>query len=262
MSIQLPTEKTPPALTAQHAKVLLYGPPKIGKTTLAAGIDSEHTLFLACEPGLGAQEVFQQPVTTWETFRLVGAELAKQKRDGSLQFTTIVIDTVDELAKMCTEDVLGRLEITHPGDLGYGKGWAAVSDEWRLRIGKLAGLGLGVWFISHSRERDHDTRVGTITKIEPTVTGQIRTFLEGFCDFIFFATSRLGENGESRVVHTHAAENYEAGSRVPLPDPLPLDANAVRDAMAQACQSLTSTVVAAAIQNATSEPQTETEKAA
>jgi hypothetical protein len=226
MTIALPTAKTAPSLTSDSAKVLLFGPPKIGKSTFCAGLDPDHVLFLACEPGLGALETFAVPVTSWEEFREVGVELKKGKHD----FRIVVVDTVDELVRMCQDSVVKRLGIAHPSDLDYGKGWSQVGEEFRLRIANLANLGLGVWFVSHSKDVAIKTKVGEVTKSVPDIGGQARSFLVGFCDLILFATSTLGEHGEERLLRTAASENYEAGGRYQLADPLPLDPEAFKAA--------------------------------
>lgn len=235
MTVQLPTAKTAPSLAPDKAKVLLYGPAKIGKSTLASQIDPDHTLFLASEPGLGAIEAFTLPVASWQAFREIGAELAKGEHD----YRIVVVDTVDELIRMCSDDVLAKLGASHASDLGYGKGWAAIADEFRLRIARLSNLGLGVWFISHSKETEIKTAVGSVTKHVPDIGGQARSFLIGFCDLILFATSQLTPEGEQRILRTSASENWEAGGRVPLPDPIPLDAAVLRRALEGACAALT-----------------------
>ena len=217
----LPTEKSTPTLGAQTAKVLLYGPPKIGKTTLAATIDPEHTLFVATEPGHGALEIFKVDVRNWSDFRTIGPELHGEDHP----FKMLVVDTVDELAKMCQDQVMRDLKITHPSDLDFGKGWEALATEFKLRVGALASLGLGVWFISHSKEVEVKQRVGSLTVHQPTIGGAIRKFLVGFCDHVFFAESRQFEDGERRILHTRPSETIEAGSRVSehLPEYLPLN---------------------------------------
>lgn len=224
----LPTEKTRPTLDPTSAKVLLAGPPKIGKTTLASRIDPDSTLILATEPGYGAIEAFVVPINSWAEFRQVGGELAAGKHT----FTTVVVDTVDELYKLCQAQVMVDVGIVHPSDMEYGKGYGLVGDEFRLRVGKLCSLGLGVWFISHTEEREIKQKVGTITRHVPSLTGKTGKWLAGFVDFIFMATSEQGqEGGDTRLLRTQATENFEAGGRVTLPDPLPLDAAAVREAM-------------------------------
>jgi hypothetical protein len=237
----LPTEKTKPSLTADSAKVFLYGEEKIGKTTTAAALDPEHTLLLATEEGYGALEAFVKPIGSWEEFRAIGPELLK----GGHPFKTIVIDTVDELLKLCTDKVLQDLGVSYAGDLEFGKGWAAVTDEFRLRVGALCRLGLGVWFISHAKEEEVKTRTGSITVTSPTIGGGSRKWLLGFVDYILLARSeQTADQGEVRVVRTRPAENYRAGGRGGpdgkgvLPDPIPLDAAVIRDAMATATAEL------------------------
>jgi hypothetical protein len=231
MTLTLPSEKSGPTLTMEQAKILLCGPPKIGKTTLASQIDPDTTLLIATEPGLGAVTAFKQECGSWEDFRQIGAELAKGKHP----FKTVVIDTIDVLHGHVTDYICKQQNIKHPGDLEYGKGWGMVNDEFRLRVAKLAALGLGVWFISHSKEIEIKKPGGVVaTRFVPSLTGKPREFITGFVDFILFAASEVHEDGEKRVLHTRATEEYEAGGRVPLPDPLPLDAEALREAMAEA----------------------------
>lgn len=221
----LPKKKTPPSLTFEEAKVILYGAPKIGKTTLATGL-AEDVLVLACEPGLGGLSAYSVEINDWETFRKVGAELAE-----SDAHPLVVVDTVDELYRFCVESVCRSLGIEHLADAEWGKGWQMARDEFRLRVGKLSSL-RGVWFISHSTEIDIKTRTGSRTKIVPTLDKRAMTYLEGFVDYIFYAEAiSVPDKGDERVVRTEPADEYIAGGRSALPDPLPLDASAVRKAI-------------------------------
>jgi len=229
----LPTEKSAPALSPARIKALLYGPPKIGKSTFASKINPEHTLFIATEPGLGSLDVFQIPCKDWMEFRGIGADLAEDPK----HYEVAVVDTVDELYRMCSDHVCRELGCKHPSDLDYGKGWAAVADEFRLRVGKLASLDLGVWFVSHAEDREVKKKVGTKTVTQPSLSGQARKFLTGFVDFIFLATWEGDEEADKRILYTEGAEHHEAGGRIPegaapLPNPLPLDAAELRKAMA------------------------------
>lgn len=233
--IVLPTEKTSPTLTFETSRTYLYGHEGVGKTTFAVAVDPERTLLIATEPGYGAQEAYVQTVASWSDFRELGGALAAGKH----QFTHFAVDTVDELHRMCSDHVCSELKISHPADLDYGKGWAAVGDEFKLRVGKLCSLGAGVTFISHAKDEEIKQRVGTVTKTIPTLSGATAKWLGGFVDFIFLATIVGGEDGEHRVLRTQPSENWMAKQRIPahlppLPDPLPLDAATVRAAMAEA----------------------------
>lgn len=233
-ALTLPTEKRPPSFDLGHAKVLLYGPPKIGKTTLVAGLDPDATLFLATEQGQGGVEAYVLPIMDWQAF-LGALEALKAATDE--RFTTFAVDTVDLLALMCRDHVMAQMGVSHPSDLDYGKGWDAVSTEFRLRVAALSALG-GVWFISHAEEREVKPRGRPAhTLWQPKMQKAAREFLQGFVDFIFFADFDHDEDGtERRVLRTAASDHYNAGSRTPrpLPDPLPLEAKAVAKALVDA----------------------------
>jgi hypothetical protein len=211
LTIALPTEKTKPTLSSTTAKVLLYGPPKIGKTTLAGTINPDHTLILATEAGQGALEAFIEPVESWTKFREVYAALST----GNHSYKTVVLDTVDLLLGMCQAEAMKELGVQHPSDLEWGKGWNAVADKFKLAIGGLSSLGLGIWFVSHAKDIEIKQRVGTINRAVPSLSGASRDFVVGFCDHIFYMTSADTEAGEQRVIKTDASEYWEAGSRLP-----------------------------------------------
>lgn len=219
----LPAEKSAPTLAFENIKGFLYGPPKVGKSTLASEL-ADDVLILACEPGLGGLSAYSVDIDSWDTFRKVGAELAKSPKKHSV----IVVDTVDELYRMCTDAVCETHGVSHPSDAEYGKVWGAITDEFRLRVGKMASLGRGTWFISHAHDVEIKSRVGTRTKTVPTLKAPALAYLHGFCDFILYATVEATDEGEKRVLHTAATEEYEAGGRYTLKDPLPLNAAALR----------------------------------
>lgn len=241
----LPTEKTESnGLSLLTAKTLLYGYPKVGKTTLAAEIDPDHTLFLATEPGQDAISVFRAPIRSWDEFLRAAAEIAK----GDHPFKLIVIDTVDELARLCTEHVIGGMAETsglvgfvHPSDLGYGKGYEAVAQEFRVKIAKLCNLGLGVMFISHVKEAEVKKPNGAeITKLGPDVGMKgMRKWLLGFVDLIAYGHILETTEGEQRVLRLTPTETVEAGGRVArdapaLPDLVPLTAEDFEKALESA----------------------------
>lgn len=223
----LPTERSQPTLSPTTAKMLVYGAPGVGKTTLASQID-EHVLILATEPGTGGIEAFVHPVRTWEEFRQAGAELAT----GEHEFTTVAVDTADELFRLCQDFVQREHNIKHPSDLEWGKGWQLLTDEFRLRVGKLASLGYGVIFTSHAKDEEIKERGGvTYNKAVPTLAGQGGKFLLGFVDYVFYASMEATEEGQERVLRTAPSQYWVAKSRIALPDPIPLDAAELRSAM-------------------------------
>ena len=130
----LPKTKSKPKHTLSDLTALVYGPSKIGKSTWCSKADD--ALFLATEPGLNALEVFQTPITCWDDLLQACAEIA----EGKHEFKTIVVDTVDNAYKMCSDYVCKKFKIEHESDLGYGKGYALINNEFQRVINKLAFL--------------------------------------------------------------------------------------------------------------------------
>jgi len=93
----LPTTKTHPKQDLADLTVLIYGRSKIGKSTWCS--QSEGALFLATEPGLNALDVFQVPISSWDDLLAACGDIA----EGKHPFKTIIIDTVDNAYRMCSE---------------------------------------------------------------------------------------------------------------------------------------------------------------
>lgn len=203
----LPTRKTPPKDSLSDLTVLLYGPRKFGKSTLCSQIPD--SLFLAAEPGLNSLEVFQQPITSWEEFLLACREVA----EGKHPFRTVVVDTVDNAYRMCVEHVCQRQKIEHESDLGYGKGYSIVNNEFFRVMTKLAALPYGLFLVSHSQEKEVETRTGKLTRIVPTLPEKARQIVLGMADLILLGDFEPEGKSWRRVLRTKPSAHYEAGDR-------------------------------------------------
>ena len=221
----LPAKKTPPRATLEEQTILLYGAPKIGKSTLASQFDSP--LFLAAEAGLNNLEVYQVAIPTWETF----LEACKDIAGGKHEFKTVVIDTVDNLFKACREYVQKKNGFAHEADLGFGKGYDLVKSEFSRALVKLSLLPYGLVMISHAEYIEIKTRTVTITKAVPTLPKSARAVVLGMCDIILYCESTVTDDGEVRQMCTRPSENHEAGNRVGrLPATLPLSFDSLKEA--------------------------------
>ena len=126
----LPTHKTPARTDLADLTVLLYGAPKIGKSTFCS--QSDRAVFLATEAGLNHLETYQVPVASWPELLDACAEIAA----GEHNFRTVIIDTIDNALQMCEHYVCERQGIKHPSDLDFGKGYSLVTNEFtRVLIG-------------------------------------------------------------------------------------------------------------------------------
>lgn len=227
----LPTEKTKPITDLAFMPILIYGPPKIGKTTWCA--QAEDAFFIPTEQGQNHVSVYQPTdengkpkfVSSWEDLIAVYKEL---KANGQ-RFHPIVIDTVDNAYRFCREYFCRKLNMDHPSDLGYGKGWDAVNDPFRVMLNKFSLLGQGLILVSHGKQKDVKTRTGDKTKWVPAMSGSIADAVAAFVEIILFCDieetkDETGEIHTRRVMRTKASPDYEAGGRLhDLPDPIDLD---------------------------------------
>jgi DNA polymerase III delta prime subunit len=221
MSI-LPTKKSKPKSGMDEFNWIIYGPPKIGKTTLATHFPG--ALFLATEDGQGAHGCYRVPIASWASFLDACKELAAGKHE----FKTIIVDTVDNLWELCSAFICAKRGIEHESELEYGKGFQLVQTEFFRVLTRLSMLPFGLVLISHSVEVEIETRVKKYTKSIPSFKRKQQSRLLGMADFILycdFASVKAGDGQTTyqRVIRTKAAEAYTAGDRTgKMPDPLPL----------------------------------------
>lgn len=219
----LPTQKTPPKQNLADLTVLVYGRSKAGKTTWCS--HAEGALFLATEPGLNALDVYQIPIENWGSFLQACAEIA----EGKHPFKTIIIDTIDNAYRMCSDHICRKFKIEHESDLGFSKGWSMVNNEFHRVLTKLGFLSYGLFLVSHAQEVEIETRTGKYTRIVPTLPDKARKLVLGMVDIILFCdmdvtTDAEGKTVYRRVMRTKPSLYYEAGDRTGrLPEVIDLD---------------------------------------
>ena len=207
----LPTQKTPIKVDIRSFVFLVYGAPKIGKTTLCSNIPD--ALFLCTEQGHNNVEVFQARVASWEDAVQVLAELETSKHS----YKAVVVDTVDNLYKFCLDYVCKKLKITHPSDLEYGKGFGLVNNEFQRVLTKLSLLPYGLFLLSHAEEKEQTTRTGKYMKTQPALPGAARKLVLGMVDVIAYCDQLEevvdGRTVKRRIIRTKPDQFYEAGDR-------------------------------------------------
>ncbi len=225
-TIVIPDEPIEAMFYPEDYSILLYGQPKIGKSTFASLF--EDPLFISTEPGLKFLKARKVEVRDWPTYLAV----VKMLESGKHSCGVLVLDTVDNAFKFCFDYICNKKGFEHPSDEEWGKGWEAVHDEFFRGIMRLANLGVGIIFVSHETKRDVVSRSLTITKTMPTLPKTGWRVIDPLVDLILYLgfdtvrdpkTKRFKER---RVIITKPSENLEAGDRLArLPERMPLDIN-------------------------------------
>ncbi len=179
-ALTLPEELSEASNKLGDYSILLYGQPKIGKTSLAA--EFPDAFFLMCEPGGVALEIYQRPVTNWKTF--VGyVDLL----ENDTKYQTIIIDTADNAFDYCSEHICQANSVDHLSQMEWGKGYQAAGLEFKKQINRLIALDKGIILISHSKETEITTRSGRkYQTIEPSIANTGKKVLNKLCDIIAY----------------------------------------------------------------------------
>ena len=186
-----------------NKKYTFCGGPGTRKTSVAMKFPSP--FLMATERGYAFIDgVIKQDILTWgnalETINLlVSSDPLKEK------FETVVIDRADTLYTMCKDSTCSSLGIKDPGDLGFGKGWAAVKKAFNRPISRLERAGYGIVFIIHDKDLmdNNMKRVGYAHDLEKNA----RATILGLSDFVFHLRPELIDEGDLSKGRTVYAYN-------------------------------------------------------
>jgi AAA domain len=202
--LSLPTERSEPSDRLLDYSILLFGPKKIGKSSLAAQF--EDTLSFFTEPGGKALSIFQVPCKTWGDLREYTKLFIKDSR-----FSTGVIDIIDLAYDLCFNYVCKKMVIDHPSEENFGKGWRAIKDEFASWVIEILQCQKGVIFISHSKDVEFKSRRGdSYNKVTSSMSGQAAEIIQGLVDLWFY----YSYEGKKRYLIIRGDEEVEAGCRL------------------------------------------------
>lgn len=180
---------------------LIYGPPKVGKSTFGARMPKP--LLLAFERGYNAiPGVIAQDITSWGEMKQVMRELKKPEVQEN--FKSIVVDTIDIAADFAQKYVCNQLGIENIGDGGWTtNGWAKYKKEFEDVFRTLAQLGYAIVFISHDKEKTIKPQNGTeYQQIGSSMQSSALSIIENMADIIGYAHPKANPDGTTQRVLT------------------------------------------------------------
>ena len=192
--------------------ILLYGKPKVGKTTLASRFPKN--LLVAFEKGYNAIDgIMAQDVSKWADFKLVLRQL--EKPEAQEKFDTITIDTATIAYEKCEQFICAQNGVQSIADIPWGQGYAKTKQEFENCLRKITMLGYGLVLISHIETRkekvddEHEREI-----LAPSMPKRCYEVVNQIVDIIGYIATEWDDEGNSqRWLYTRQTPTIMAGSR-------------------------------------------------
>lgn len=224
-------------------RVVLYATDGLGKSTFASKAPSP--IFIGAEDGTAQLDVARMPtIAAWSDILESVDELCDAQHD----YRTIVLDTADWAEPMCWQHVciLGKKESVE--DFGYGRGYTAALDQWRILLNKFdraRARNINVIILAHCwvKTFKNPEEAGDYDRYEMALHAKAGGMIKQWADCVLFGNYETfthkadggrtkGISTGARILHTQRRAAFDAKNRFDLPETLPLDWDAFAEAVA------------------------------
>lgn len=219
---------------------LIYGVPKVGKTSLAAEFPSPLYVNTPGEsPPAGVDVATPGEIDSFESLMDLFEELLTKEHDRK----TVIIDSLDGLEPIVWAETCRREGWQNIEEPGYGKGYLAADEVWReyLRaVEAMARAGINVVQIAHTEIYRFDSPTSEpFSRYGIKLQKRGAALVEESSSVIAFLNYRTvivekdvgfkkkvarGEGGGDRVIHLEERPGFTAGNRFGMPESLPFRA--------------------------------------
>lgn len=227
-------------------RVVVYGPPGVGKTTFAAG--AQHPVFILTEDGLAHQQAAHFPLARSYTEVLDAVETLHREQHS---YQTVVLDSLDALEPLLWEYTAHKHSKKQIEDFGYGKGYVYAAEELRHLLKGLQVLrdqkDMTVVLVGHSDIKRFESPITDAydrftLRLHPRAAAAVLDW----SDAVLFATYKVhvtrtdagfgrqqarGIGHGERVLHAEERPGFLAKNRYDLPADLPLSWDEFRAAV-------------------------------
>lgn len=248
-------------------RVVIAGVDGVGKSTFAS--QAPAPVFLGPEEGVDQLGALGFP--TPESWKEV-LEAVEFLTLDEHPYRTLVIDTLDWLEPLIWRHVCEKGNKESIEDFGFGKGYVAALDEWRLLLAALERMRtakpVNVVMVAHThikpfKSPDTEDYDRYEMKLHTKAAGLVREW----ADVVLFATYETyavkdertkrvkGISTGTRIMHTVRTAAWDAKSRYPLPATLPLSWADLMSSIASATPAEPEKLIAAITENAARLPE-------
>lgn len=214
-------------------KIVCYGPEGIGKSTLASQFPD--AVFIDTEGSTKELDVARYPnPESWHDVIIDVKDCAAET-----PCKTLVIDTADWAEQLCIEAVCEKLGVGGIEDVGYGKGYVYLSEEFSNLLkacDKCIDEGVNVVFTAHAmmRKFEQPDEMGAYDRWEMKLTKKVAPLIKEWADMVLFCnyktdvitdtnTKSKKATGGKRVMYATHHPCWDAKNRYGLPDQMPME---------------------------------------
>lgn len=154
--------------------------------------------------------------------------------------STLVIDTADWAEQLCIESICADKKLTGIEDIGYGKGYVYLAEEYGRLLNLLeevVGNGVHVVLNAHAamRKFEQPDEMGAYDRWELKLQKKTAALVKEWSDLLLFANyktmpvamdkkgQKFKAQGGRRVMYTTHHPCWDAKNRLGLPEEMPLD---------------------------------------
>lgn len=214
--------------------ILLYGKPKVGKTTLASNFPNN--LLVAFEKGYNAIDGIRAiDINKWADFKQVLRQL--EKPEAKEMYDTITIDTTTIAYEMCESFICAQNGVQTISDIPWGQGYAATKKEFENSLRRITMMGYGLVLISHvDRRLEAIDESNEVEILAPSMPKRCYEVVNQIVDIIGYISTEWDSDGNSsRWLYTRATPTIMAGTRFRYLEPrIPLGYDSLVEAINKA----------------------------
>lgn len=196
--------------------MIIYGPPKIGKTTVLSQL--EGCLIIDLEAGSDMVDALKVQANSLKELGEIGKEIIKQGKP----YKYIAIDTISKLEEWCEDEAkklymttpMGRnFETKNPGmsvlSLPNGGGYLYLRIAYKKWLDRLNKLADHVILVGHLKDKQLEKKGKEVAVKDLDLTGKIKQITCANAD----AVGYIYREDDKTMISFNSLEDVTAGSR-------------------------------------------------
>jgi hypothetical protein len=196
--------------------MIIYGPPKIGKTTVLSQLDD--CLIIDLEDGSDMIDALKVKAHSLRDLQTIGTEIMKQGKP----YKYIAIDTISKLEEWCEEEgkkiymktPMGKnFETKNPGmsilSLPNGAGYLYLRMAYKKWIDKLNKLADHIILVGHLKDKMLEKKGKEVAVKDLDLTGKIKQITCANADAVGYIYREENET----MISFNSMDDITAGSR-------------------------------------------------